>query len=90
MVLAVEALKKRLRGVEGTPVYDYPDPEAMAKRALRDLKKCVNLLYPKDMRHKLLTIQRHSLLQVRFMCVCMCVCLYMCVYTHKHARTQFK
>ncbi len=67
-----------MRGVDGVPVFDYPDPESMAKRALQDLKKCVNAMYTKEMRQKVLTIQRHCLLQVS-MYVCMCVCVYACL-----------
>lgn len=65
--LALSALKKRLMGVEGLPiVQNYVEPEAVMQQVTRDLKRCVNTMYPKATRTRLLTIQRTCLLQVRF------------------------
>jgi hypothetical protein len=66
--LALSAFKKRLMGVEGLPIVEnYTEPEAVMQQVTRDLKRCINTMYPKATRTRLLTIQRTCLLQVRFL-----------------------
>jgi hypothetical protein len=55
-------------GVEGLPIVEnYTEPEAVMQQVTRDLKRCINTMYPKATRTRLLTIQRTCLLQVRYL-----------------------
>ena len=62
-VLALEALKKRLKSIEGLPILEnYATPEDAILRAETDMRKCISQLYAKSTRQKILTVQRSSLL----------------------------
>ena len=63
-VLALEALKKRLKSITSLPILEnYATPEDALQRTESDLRKCISQMYSKSVRQQILTVQRSSLLQ---------------------------